>query len=370
MRALAVHPGGGLLPNLRALAWRASIKRMDNVLAFCSTHLKQLLLEVYSANPDPREVTRLLHSTAGSAATNLRTFEFGLNVVSMIREESRKDILAAICRLVECQPKMEELKLQDFELSDELPEMTDLHPLLPQLQTLWLRLNDSSEYRAASDIRYIGEHLLGLRSLALWYTVRNSNMNVSQHNSETLAPLLNIKGLEDFKLRYNGTLDLRPKDIEDMGQAWENLVSLALCSSHFQKSEDVPFSHLGYFPKSFSNLKNLLISVDTSGEIPSVDQIAFRFSNLENLAVILVSGTEPRKELPTRRAQSIAEYLVMICDPEVCITVDDNQPRFPAADLWTGPQSSWSWRLGELPSLIYAFRRIQKNTRRLDDSMA
>ncbi|KIO26784.1 hypothetical protein M407DRAFT_23980 [Tulasnella calospora MUT 4182] len=151
-----------------------------------------------------------------------------------------------------------------------------------------------------------------------------------------IEPMLQLSVAEDIRLWLECRLELKSTDIQQMGQAWKGLTSLALYSGE----PGIPLPHLVKFAQWFPALEQLAARFDCSEYIPSADEVTSRFKTLRILT--FMDGWNGQ-------ASRMAEFLVLVCGPRVVVThkyglsydrfLDDTflwETGYGDVKLWTG----------------------------------
>ncbi|KIO26785.1 hypothetical protein M407DRAFT_23981 [Tulasnella calospora MUT 4182] len=260
LRTLAVH-SGGILPNLRAVHWDLYISRFNIPLAFCPPSLERMSLHIGNEDLDVDSVKRLLCGLSSSLANRLKFFEFGTDA----SPAANAALTTALKTFLKSQSDLLELKLTEYDIQDPVILEGDV----------------------PDDLRSIGYEE---RFIAMY-----------------MEPILQLSGIEDIRLWLGYKLELKLRDIQQMGQAWKGLKSLIL----LPEGPGILFSHLVTFAQWFPVLQQFAARFDCNEGAPPADDVPSRFKSLRRLT-LLDAKIPYWWQLPY-----VAGFLVAVCGPKV-----------------------------------------------------
>ncbi|KAG8946242.1 hypothetical protein FRC04_011988 [Tulasnella sp. 424] len=309
MQALAVHPEGGILPNLRAAHWDVDGTGLSNVTAFCPPLLERMCLFIRPENASVDQVNRLLSDLSSSLANRLKSFEFGTNFTSY-QDATMSTSLNAFLKT---QRSLRQLRLPSYHIQD-VATMSEVCQASPQLRTFCGEMRDLTSERLQLALNALARSGHSLRCIRL----ARSETHVPQETMglADIEPLLQLSALEDVGLWLESKLHLDTQDIQRMGQAWRRVASLILYSD--QGSQFDP-CHLLTFAESFPALENLAAPFDCVGDIPNTNAVPSRFKSLRRLTLLDAHA-------PDGIIQPLAEFLARICGPEVTVVLSNYGP--------------------------------------------
>ncbi|KAG8987262.1 hypothetical protein FRB90_003494, partial [Tulasnella sp. 427] len=328
MRALA-HCETGILPNLQGVHWKMDgyFPILNHITAFCPASLRHMSFDFIRDNDDIAWwMERMLNGLTSSPIKHLESFEFKADVPRTSNIEDRFPCGNALVNFIKTQPDLQDLGLLTFEIVDPTL-IPSLLQALPRLCSFHVNMENFSKFQMC--LFELGQASPSLKRIAIAGPLTSEDETLTKADIESLYQLPLV---EELKLWLDCKLLLEVQDIQQMGQAWSRLTSLILYSS---TEPGIPLSYLTSFAQWLPLLERLAARFDCTGSVPSADAVAHRFNSLKLLIIIWDQN-------PPNNSATLAEFLSMVCGPEVDLRVTSTGLR--AADVLKG---QWNWEFSD-----------------------
>ncbi|KAG9050180.1 hypothetical protein FS837_007078 [Tulasnella sp. UAMH 9824] len=350
LRALAVHPEGGILPNLRAAYWRVNELGLNHTLAFCPPTLERMSLQVTSEYASVESVERLLSCLSSSLQNRLKFFEFG----TTFQPTQDATLSTALKTFLKNQCGLLGLKLPFYPIQEHAAIFETCHAA-PQLRTFCGEVLDFTKEMLREAFSELARKGASLRCIGL--SRSGAGFGEETIRLADVEPLLQLSAIEDIRLWFECNLELEVRDIQQMGQAWKGLTSLFLYSS---EGQGIPIARLVAFAEWFPALQRFAADFDCSKYIPTAYEVPCRFKRLRRLILL---GVWIADDATSR----IAEFLAMVCGPNVNVAVG-----LYGLDSFEIFDEEWDWMIGDyahevggIRERMDAFYRAQEGIQRM-----
>lgn len=302
IQAIAVHPGG-ILPNLRAVHWQVYQTGLTQILAFCPSSLERMYLHIGNDSIDVDSVKRLFSGLSLYLANRLKFFGFGTS----LPVNDNAALSAALNTFLKNQSGLLEIRLPYYEIQDPAT-ISAACQASPQLRTFYGEMLDFTKKTFRTALSTLARRSASLRCVRL---IRSESEPRGESICLTdIEPMLQLSVAKDIRLWLKCRLELKSTDIQQMGQAWKGLTSLALHSGE----PGIPLPHLVTFAQWFPALEQLAARFNCSEYIPSADEVPSRFKSLRVLTFLGVWITDDQKS-------RLAEFLAILCGPRVRVGI-------------------------------------------------
>lgn len=326
LRALAVHPEGGILPNLRAAHWRVNEFGLNHTLAFCPPTLERMSLHVSNEYASGDSVKRLLSCLSWSLQNRLKFFEFGTDFLPT----QDAALSTALNIFLKNQRGLLELKLPFYRILEHAFIFEACHAA-PQLRTFCGEVLDFTKEMFREALTALARKGASLRCVGL--SRFGNGFKEETIRLADIEPILQLSAVEDIRLWLECNLELDVRDIQQMGQAWRGLKSLFL---HPNEGRGIPLPRLVEFAQSFPALQRFAALFDCSEYIPTAYEVPSRFKSLRRL--ILLGVWIADDAIP-----GVAEFLAMVCGPFVKVEIG----RY-GLDSFEIFDEEWDWDIGDI----------------------
>ncbi|KAG9047299.1 hypothetical protein FS837_002607 [Tulasnella sp. UAMH 9824] len=291
-------------------------------------------------------VKRLLYDLSSPLANCLKFFEFGID--SSL--EKNAAITTALLTFLKSQGGLLELKLPSYEIQDSLT-VSEICQALPQLRSFSGEMLNMTKEMFRGVLNALVSRGASLRCVRLTVFSTDELESISLTDME---PMLQLTVIEDIGLWLECKLELKVRDIQQMGQAWSALRSLILFPDD---GHGIPLPHLITFAEWFPVLQRFAARFDCSADIPSANEVPLRFKSLRRLKWFGARISDSQR-------LRVAEFLAVVCGPNVEIGISRYGLHISEIPDEMSPWGAGSEDAG-LRHWIDAFRRVHEAINRI-----
>ncbi|KAG9050186.1 hypothetical protein FS837_007084 [Tulasnella sp. UAMH 9824] len=354
LRIVSAHLGQTVLPNLREADW--SLSNDDTtyqVAVFCSPSLEIISLQIANDGIDVRMVQRMLVSLSSLPLPHLRVIristEYPRGTDALLNE--------ALSAFIKNRETLSEMRLQAVQMTPD-GGLLEAACSFSQLRVLEGDLVGFTGTSFRSALEDLASACPLLEAVSLGKGGLDTGIQGETLTFGEVEPLLRCRRLEDVRIWGDTLESFQEDDIRRIGDAWPRLTTLII-GSRAEPSQDAgaPLLRLMDYAYHLPTLRRFACRFDCLGQIPSADEVTARFKRLRIL------GLE-ESIIPSGRLTSVAEFLAMVCGPEVKFTSSVNswfsERAFEDEDGWAEPDE-WD----QVEAMIRAIHRAQIGYSRL-----